>query len=221
MRSKYKSLYLTVIIVLALIFSPVYLGKAQSGKNIKGKIVFIKGLVTVNGKKARVGGTLKYGDVIKTDKNGVCRFKIGKKNIFQLKKLSVLEFKVNRKTGAIKLKKGWMAGVIKAKALFENGVQIQTVPVVAGVRGTSFCMKVENPKSVYFCTCNGTINLEDKDGKEARDVTGIHHNAHRYKVNSDDTVSYEKAGMKYHGDKVIDALAAEIKVEVDWSKASD
>ncbi len=187
---------------------------------ITAKIIFKVGTVTLNGKDAKPQDFVNYGDVVETKKGSVCEILIGKKNIFMLKGDGKLIFKVSKNETGIVVEKGWFAAIIKNKRFIKQEFKISTPTLIAGVRGTSLCMKVENNKQVYFCTCNGTITLMDKNGEKKHDVTNAHHGAERYILNDDGKIEIKKSGMEFHDDTSIDNLAKKIDVKVDWTTPS-
>jgi hypothetical protein len=78
-------------------------------------------------------------------------------------------------------------------------------------------MKVEDPKSTYFCTCNGTIALKGHELSE-QVVSAQHHAGSRFVVNDQGKIESKPAGMDYHDDASLEELASKIGVKIDWSK---
>jgi hypothetical protein len=196
-------------------------GKKQDSKPaVNASVFFYVGKVTINGKEVtKTGEKINFGDVIATGKNGICKIKVNDKAIVQLKKNSELVFRVSQKEAVLHLKKGWLAGITKKPFNESREYKIKTPTVLAAVRGTSYCIKVENSDSSYFCVCNGTINLAAKDSKNGEDVKAAHHKARRFKKAKDGSIKVEKAKMLYHGDKGIEALAKDIHEKINWNKA--
>jgi hypothetical protein len=210
---------MAVIILTGIIIMAGCSPKQEKDTSINGKVIFKAGEVTINDKPASNGSILKAGDILKTSGgDSLCEFQVGDKNIFRLKGEGELVYNFKEDTPHLRINSGWLAGVARYKKLLKGDFEINTPTLTASVRGTSFCMKVEDPKSVYFCTCNGTIELEDSKGNNRHVDTFAHHGARRYKTAPDGSIQSAKADMLYHGDDAIDSLAEKIGVTVDWTK---
>lgn len=184
-----------------------------------GKIIFTLGQVTLNGKAiAGAYSPVTAGDIIETGKDSVCDLQIGEKSVFRVGKETRMIYSISKDTSAFELEKGWLAGITRKK-FTEKGIYTITTPtVVASVRGTSYCIKVENPQSTYFCVCNGTIGLQGKGDVPKKDITAAHHAGARFSLENDGSLKIdEKAGMLYHGDDVIETLMTKINETIDWS----
>ncbi len=192
--------------------------KPKEQKEALAKVDFISGAVSVNGKDAHVGDSIKNGDVIETGDNSTARLRLDKKTMVQIKKNSRLVYKIPQEN-TLYLERGWMSGITKAKFTKSGSYTIKTPTVAAAVRGTSYCLKVENPKSTYFCTCNGTIHqhgLHDED--HAEDVSTPHHAGRRYVQGEDGKIAVKTAGMEFHTDQDLEDLAKTIDETIDWTK---
>ncbi len=77
------------------------------------------------------------------------------------------------------LSKGGFNAVIKEKYA---GIDftVKTPTAVVGVRGTAFCIQVENKNSTYICVCNGTLNLKTSKEKTGENVKRYHHGSMRF-----------------------------------------
>lgn len=214
---KQKLIAFSFILILALIVYPLANGQ---GESTKARIIFIKGSVLLNGKKAKKGDELKLKDKLETKDKSLCIFKVGSKNIFKIKDNARLIYNITGEKGShIKLEKGYMGGIVKyKKILAKDEFKINTPTLIAGVRGTSFAINVESDKQVYFCTCNGTVNFKDKNGKQEHSNTNARHGAERFILQDDGSVKIKKAGLEYHNDDDVEDLALEIDEEIDWSK---
>lgn len=219
---KRNLLVLVVVSVVGLFLYSTLQGQTNrfADKSIKGKITFTKGTVLVNNKSARKGQTLKYGDRITTKGNSSCVFKVGGKNVFKIKSNSNITFRFGPKKSSIRVNKGTVLGVMKGKKLFKNQFSVNTPTAVAGIRGTTFALKVEDPNSVYFCTCNGSISLSDKDGKNKSIDTNSHHGAKRFIQQDNGSIKVETLGLEYHTDEEMEELAKGIDESINWSSPS-
>ena len=202
---------------VVLLFSVLFFLSCSSGPitvSVKGFI----GDVKVNGKEITgTGQVLIPGDVIESGKNSTCDVLVNKNNIIRIGADSKATLHITSKDSFIAIEKGWMAGVTRSKFTSEGRYSVKTPTVVAGIRGTSFCLKVEDEKNSYFCVCNGTIELKGKGSQEGESVTSAHHMARRFTGNNEGAVSVdENPGMLYHGDETIEEIAGIIGVKVDW-----
>ncbi len=184
------------------------------------KILSYTGNVTVNTSPVKgINMALKEGDSIETTGKSSCEIIINEKNILRLQSDTKLVLNISEKGGILLLEKGWMAGVTK-KVFTKDGRFIVKMPTVtASIRGTSFCLKVENEKSSYFCTCNGTIELTGADKNKSEQVEAAHHSGRRFSIdNSGALIEDYNPGLLYHSDEGIEEMAQIIDETVDWSK---
>ncbi len=183
------------------------------------RIVFLKGEVALNGVKVKsTGQEVRFQDVIETGKGASCRIQIDSKAIMELKENSRLVYRISLQENILQLDKGWLAGVNNKVFTKQQKYQIKTPTVVAGVRGTSYCIKVEDVKSTYFCVCNGEIHLQGEGTEKGTVVSAEHHAGRRFIRNQDGKVQVQNAGMEYHQDDTIEALHAILGEKVDWKK---
>ncbi len=210
-----------LVIVLLLSALPESCGKKQDGKGeLTGKIIHSLGTVTINGKNPGADKSVKYGDVIETGKDGTCSIQVGEKSIFRINTGSKLTFNISRKRNDLVLERGWFTGITRKIFTTRGKYFLKTPTVTAAIRGTSYCVKVENPKSTYFCVCNGTIALAGPGERKGRDVSAAHHIARRFKIDKEGKLEIDKSpGMLYHEDKTLEDLAAKISEKIDWKKA--
>ncbi|HNW30752.1 MAG TPA: FecR family protein [Spirochaetota bacterium] len=196
------------------------------GKNTDGKVKFIVGEVTLNGKKATPGGTVRFGDVIETGDQSSCEIIIAGKNLMVLAPSTRLLYRVTTRESNLELSRGALGAIIRNKDA-TGDMYIKTPTVTASVRGTIFYIAVENPDKTYTCTCNGRIHYKPEQGggmlsKPTGDagekmVAASHHEAYYY-IRDKGSIKIEKAGLKYHSDEAMDKEAAVIGETVDWTK---
>ncbi len=98
----------------------------------------------------------------------------------------------------------------------EKSFYVRTATATAGVRGTSFFMKVEDPTTTYVCLCNGVLRLDDGTQVTGLDLEAAHHASYRV-INKDGTPTLEKAPMLYHDDASMQSLASKIGYTIDWT----
>ncbi len=184
------------------------------------KILSYTGNVTVNTNTVTaVNMVINQGDAIETFKDSSCDIIINDKNILRMKPDTKLIINLSDNGGVLKLEKGWLAGVTRKVFTKEGRFTIQTPTVTAAVRGTSFCLKVENEKSTYFCTCNGSIELTGEKSSMSETVVAAHHAARRFSIDkSGGLIEDNNPGMLYHMDSGVEELAKVIGETIDWSK---
>jgi len=151
--------------------------------------------------------------------DSTCDIIINDKNILRLKPDSKLILRISEKENILQLDKGWMAGVTRKVFTKEGKFLIKTPTVTAAIRGTSFCLKIENEKSSYFCTCNGSIELKGKNSEKTETIEAAHHSARRFLVDKTGAlIEDNNPGMLYHTDSGVEEIAKIINETVDWSK---
>ncbi len=75
---------------------------------------------------------------------------------------------------------------------------------MAGVRGTAFYIKVEDPDNSYVCTCNGTLTQGKPDRKAKIRVT-----------------TSSRSGLLYHDNALIYQLAAKAGTRLVWGSGDE
>ena len=196
------------------------------GTNTEGEVKFIVGSVSLNGKNAALGDTVRFGDVVETGDRSSCEIIIAGKNLMVLAPNTRLLYRVTTRESNLELSRGALGAIIRNKDATGN-VYIKTPTVTASVRGTIFYIAVENPDRTYTCTCNGRIHYKPEQGggmlsKPTGDagekmVAASHHEAYYY-IRDKGSVRIEKAGLKYHSDEAMDKEAAVIGETIDWTK---
>jgi hypothetical protein len=200
----------------------VFIFLISCGKNaeIKTVLTAFTGPVKINSTSVSdTGITIKPGDIIETGEKSFCDIMINEKNLLRVSENSRVVFHVTAKDCFINIEKGWLAGITRAKFTDEGRYKINTPTVAAAVRGTSFCVKVEDEKNTYFCVCNGTINLAEAGEESGEDVTASHHAAKRFTQEPDGSIKTDSnPGLLYHTDKGVEEMAAVINEKIDWSR---
>jgi len=184
------------------------------------KILSYTGKVTVNTNAVTgINMILKQGDSIETFDGSTCDIIINEKNILRLKPDSKLKLNFTENGSILQLEKGWLAGVTKKIFTKDGKFIVKTPTVAAAIRGTSFCLKVENEKSSYFCTCNGSIELTGETAGRSERVEAAHHSARRFSIDANGAlIEDNNPGLLYHTDSGIEEMAKIINEKVDWSK---
>jgi hypothetical protein len=193
--------------------------QTQTTEEFKAVITTYSGKVTLNGQPVTRGSIIKSGDVLETDPAGSCEIMIKDKNILMLKGGKVV-FNVKGSNNTIQLERGWFAGVTKQKFTEQGEFNISTPTALAGVRGTSFCIKVIKPAETYFCVCNGVIRLKGQGQEEsaAETVRAAHHQSKKFVKDANGKIKViNNAGLLFHDDNSVNAMAKKIGVTVNWN----
>ncbi|MBN2626118.1 MAG: hypothetical protein JXA95_05580 [Spirochaetales bacterium] len=173
-------------------------------------LIYLDGDVLINGSPAEEGQNVPPGATVKTGQN-----------IFRIEPDTVTLLDIGPGKGHIDLQKGSLALLLDkldVLGLGSEGFSFTTPLTTAGIRGTAFFVKVESTDSVYFCCCNGTIDLTDKDGGTPVTLNTGHHHAVRY-IQKEGKYTREDAGLLYHDDRDMDSMADKISVTIPWSDA--
>lgn len=194
-------------------------GRASAGSTFTGTVEYVEGDVTVNGVATQIGAQVKNGDTITTGNSGVCNIVFLKRNIVQIQSDSIAVLNFGEIGRGIQLESGALAAVLKnlAPTKTADRFQIDTPTIVAGVRGTSFYVKVLNINSTYFCLCNGAVHLQDSAGNHTMTLEAAHHAAVEYN-REDGIFRVTKRPLLYHTDAQMQALANKIGYTIDWKK---
>jgi len=209
-----KSLILILIFLLA---ASIYAGGNKETKilNFKGNIDYLEGNVSLNNTPAEFGSEVRTGDIIKTGSNSSCDIVFNKGNILHMESDTILQINWNKST--LNLKEGSIASVFNKlnKVIGVNEqFQIITPTATAGIRGTSFYIKVEDEFNTYICTCNGSLILSG-NGIDNFASTSKHHKAYRF-TKSGNKVQVKSAGLLYHDDPLMNSVADVIGVKIPW-----
>lgn len=203
-----------------ILLSFLFIVSCARQTKIDMKILGYTGKVTVNSAPVTgVNMVLNHGDAVETADDSTCDIIINEKNILRLKPDTRLILRISETDNVLQLDKGWMAGVTRKVFTKEGKFMIKTPTVAAAIRGTSFCLKVENEKSSYFCTCNGSIELKGENSGNSETVEAAHHSARRFSLDkSGALIEDNNPGLLYHNDGGVEELARVINEKIDWSK---
>ena len=178
----------------------------------------LEGTVTIDGQGATIGDTVALGAVVATSGQSLVDIEFNTRNAIRLSENTTLVFNPrNLQTGS-ELRQGALTLVLKRLSTSANGENflVRTSSAVAGVRGTSFFVKVESPTSTYVCACNGAVQLLGVDGSLLRELVASHHKGVRIE-GSGNTPQVSDAPMLYHTDADVEKVAADIGYKIDWN----
>jgi hypothetical protein len=206
---------LTVLILVSSIILIPSCKKFLPGKNTEGTLNFTVGTVTLNGKPAVKGDTVRFGDVIETGDNSTCQVLIAGKNLLGLTPKSRLVYRVTTRESNLELSTGGLGAMLRNRDA-TGDVIVKMPTVTASIRGTIFFIKAESREKSYACVCNGRIRLTPDGSVKEELVSSRHHTAFYY-TREKGAVKVEHAGLKYHSDEVMNKAAAAIGETIDWT----
>lgn len=215
-----KATIMTLLILSTILLPLTASGRTDSAsvKKITGTITYLEGDVLLNNKEAQIGDQIISSDTLQTGEASFCEVIFEDANIFRLDELTIT--RINWSQSDIVLKQGGISAVFNKLDKLIREMQdftISSPTTVAGVRGTVFYARVEDPDNTYVCICNGELDMEY--GEKSLGIAANHHKAYRF-TNSNGKVTWTDAPMLYHDDQKMDSLAAEIDYKIPWGKES-
>jgi hypothetical protein len=167
------------------------------------KITFKVGDVKVNGKNTKLGALVKKGDRIVTGTNGRATVKLDDGSNIKVEKnseisLSQYGFQKHGRNSNVQLKKGGM--LVKVNKLTRKSkFGVSSVTAVAGVRGTTFYVKMNDKnKNANISVFAGQVDVKKKNSTKVTSVKKGH------AINVDD--------------KKKDAVTVSIPKKLQWIK---
>jgi hypothetical protein len=162
-----------------------------------GRLHEVDGEVMVNGRLASKANEIRALDVVRTGPGGRVVLTMGK-DAFLIRADSEVEMLGKPKalllTG-LRMLTGALLGV------FGKGGprQLLTATATAGIRGTGVYVEA-SPGSTYFCTCYGTVEIEDQHRTEKRLVVSGYHAPNIIYAEMNDGKMMHKAEFVNHTD---------------------
>lgn len=180
---------------------------------------FVDGEVRVNGQLAFLGQQVSLGDWVETGRDSAVDIVFDGSNVFRLGASTVAVLNLGESRQQVDLRFGTFSAVFdRVRTLSGRGTfDVQAPTTVAGVRGTSFFMRVIDRTTTYVCTCNGTLEITPRSGNPFVE-SAAEHSAYFLRSNDSDEVSVESAAELYHDNDALNALAATIGVEIPWGE---
>ncbi len=157
---------LIVVVILGLAaFAANANGKSES-TGYSASIAYIEGQATIDGRTASTGDTVPLGSTVATDAQSLCEIRFNGKNAIRLAESTAFVFDPANLQRGSELKQGALIMVLKnlTTGADGQGFKLRTPSALAGVRGTSFFVKVVDASATYVCCCNGAVHVEDNAG---------------------------------------------------------
>ncbi|MBB6478962.1 FecR family protein [Spirochaeta isovalerica] len=190
----------------------------SSSASVKGKIAYMEGDVLLNSREANIGDTVNNSDTLETGPGAFCEVVFEDANVFRLDELTIT--RINWTESDIVLEQGGISAVFNKldKLIREmRDFTVSTPTTTAGVRGTVFYARVEDPDNTYVCICNGELQMNYSD--DSLNIEAQHHKAYRF-TNNNGAVSWNSAPMLYHDDPQMEEVASRIDFVIPWDKST-
>lgn len=196
----------------------------KSGETLRtssARVDYVNGEVEVNDAAVSPGDVIPPVFSVVTGPDSSVGIIFDEKNIMHIDAQTEAYIDLASDVRSVELRRGTLASALRKLAQVTTKeperFRVKTPTTVAGVRGTVFFVKVEDPATTYVCTCNGTLHLGDSRLANPFDVTSAHHEAHRFTLAAD-TVTSAAAPMLYHTDQMMELGAQRIGETIDWTK---
>jgi hypothetical protein len=205
-----------IVVLSALFLAMTALCFAQAPRT--PTITYMEGTVTIDGRLAGIGDAVPLGSVVATSAQTLADVEFSARNVVRLSASTTLVFNPRNLLTGSELRRGALTLVLKnlTSSAAAESFLVRTPTTVAGVRGTSFFISVEDPSSTYVCACNGSVQVLGPDGSLLKELAASHHKAVRVSGNGG-TPQVTDAPMLYHTDKDLEAVASDIGYTINWN----
>lgn len=182
------------------------------------EVAFLQGEVLIDGKEAELGDVLPKNFIVQTGVEARCDLVFNGGNVLSVGQNGLAEFDFVSLVATVRLDRGGLSSVLKKleSLAAKDSFIITTETAVAGVRGTSFCVWVDENSS-YICACNGVVRTIDANGSNEELLEASHHAARLY-TKAGTAISKETAAMLHHTDELLESVASRIGYIIDWSR---
>lgn len=209
---------LSIPLILACLALAACAPKAGAGRPHEISVAYVEGDARIDGKPAEIGQAVPPNAVVETGPASRCDIVFDRKNALGIGQNSLIRIDFSGLQASLKVERGGFGAVLKnlAKVAGKDSFTIDTVNAIAGVRGTSLCVWAKDGYT-YVCACNGEVHIADPKGGNALDLAAAHHSARRYGT-KDGATTVEEAGLEFHDDNSVQALADRIGYRIDWTR---
>jgi len=182
------------------------------------EVAFLQGEVLIDGKAAELGDALPKSFIVQTGPGARCDLVFNGGNVLSVGQNGLAEFDFASLVATVRLERGGLSSVLKKleSLAAKDSFIVNTESAVAGVRGTSFCVWVDENSS-YICACNGAVRTIDANGSNEELLEASHHTARLYSK-AGTAISKETAAMLHHTDELLESVASRIGYVIDWSR---
>ncbi len=205
--------------LIGLYFCPVFADTAGT------TVVYKEGILTVDGTPVEIGAKVPDGALLSTDKNGLAEIVFADKNVVRVGPSTTFRVSLEKKRRSLEIERGTITAVLRKLDKAAGGsMKVRTPSLVAGVRGTSFCVWVSGTEQkTFFCTCNGRIEFTPGGTKRKILKEASHHDALVFAgTGKKVTVAPPEPGANtWHTDADLENLAARIGETIDWTHIED
>jgi ferric-dicitrate binding protein FerR (iron transport regulator) len=226
MNMKATNKWIVISASLALLILAVSAGKGESepvapvaGQSAPPviEVVFLEGEVLIDGQEPELGDKLGTSFVVQTGKGARCDIVFNSGNSLSIGQNALADFDFTNQVANVRMERGGLSSVLKKLVQLgdTDSFSVQTATAIAGVRGTSFCVWVDDTSS-YICACNGSVRTIDATGSNDELLEASHHTARLYSKTGS-TISKETAAMLHHTDELLQSVASRIGYVIDWN----
>ncbi len=162
-----------------------------------GKLHEMNGEVTINGRLASKANEVRALDVIKTGADGRLVLIMGK-DAFLVRANSEVEI-LGKPQALLLTGLRMLTGAFMGVFARGGHRQVLTATATAGIRGTGIYVEA-SPARTYFCTCYGSVDLEDQHRTEKRLVVAGYHTPNIIHAEMTEGKMMQKAQFVNHTD---------------------
>ena len=192
-------------------------GESSVTETVTPRIEYLEGEVSVDGVPAEIGASIPAGARISTGADGMVDIVFGSGNALRIEEDTLLTLDLQDPAEGIDISRGTIAAVFEGLQSLGTGpddtFRVRAPTTVAGVRGTVFFVKIENPQSTYVCTCHGELEFVDDNLV----VRAARHDATRF-IADNGEVRVEDALDLYHDSQSLNAVADIVGVTIAWGE---
>jgi ferric-dicitrate binding protein FerR (iron transport regulator) len=183
----------------------------------KVTVAFVEGVALVNDKAVDFGDSLPSKFLVRTEKGSRLDIVFDGGNALSIAQNAIVDIDLSNLTPVVRVERGGVTSVLKKLEKIAQGdsFKILTTQAVMGVRGTSFCVWVDE-ESTYVCACNGEVMTIDAKGNHEETLAAAHHVARLF-VGKGSKLTVEAAGMLHHTDESVELVASRIGYTIDWN----
>ncbi len=190
-------------------------GETATGPT-RGELVSIEGEVTLDGRECETGQAVQTGATIRTGPASTCDIVFGSHTVMRLREKTTVVFDLEPQSLGVRMPAGSLAVLFNKVRALGRTFRVSTNSAIAGVRGTSFFVQVEDENSTYVCACYGEVGVAAR-GVADTVLASTNHSARRFTLR-DGSTRIENPGLLYHDNALMESVAARIGATIPWGK---